>query len=117
MRPPALIWLLVSAAAFVAARRWLDVVEVRGRSMAPTLIPGDRLLVVRAHPRQGDIVLAPDPRHPARELVKRVASIGPDRIALRGDNDSASTDATVEADAVTWRALVRYWPASRVGPV
>ena len=32
-------------AAAVAGGRWLDVVEVRGRSMAPTLLPGDRLLV------------------------------------------------------------------------
>ena len=32
-------------AAGVAASRWLDVVEVRGGSMAPSLLPGDRLLV------------------------------------------------------------------------
>ena len=92
MRSRALIWVFVGVAAVAAARRWLDVVEVRGRSMAPTLLPGDRLLVVRAGPRPGAIVLALDPREPRRELVKRVASIDPDEIALRGDNSSVSTD-------------------------
>ena len=117
MRPRALICLVVAASALFAARRWLDVVEVRGRSMAPTLLPGDRLLVVRAHARLGDVVLAPDPRHPTRELVKRVASIGPDCVALRGDNEPASIDATVSPAAVRWRALFRYWPASRLSAV
>ena len=117
MRPRALIWLVVAASALLVARRWLDVVEVRGRSMAPTLLPGDRLLVVRARPRPGDVVLVPDPRHSTRELVKRVASIGPDCIALHGDNDAASTGATVSPAAVRWRALFRYWPASRVSVV
>ena len=32
-------------AAAVAGGRWFDLVEVRGRSMAPALLPGDRLLV------------------------------------------------------------------------
>ena len=32
-------------AAAVAAGRWLDIVAVSGRSMAPTLLAGDRLLV------------------------------------------------------------------------
>jgi signal peptidase I len=117
MRLRALTWLLVSAAAFLAARRWLDVVEVRGRSMAPTLIPGDRLLVVRARPRPGDIVLAPDPRHRARELVKRVAAMDADGIALAGDNPRATTDAVVDRATVGWRVVLRYWPPSRVGPI
>jgi hypothetical protein len=43
MRPRALTWIVLAIATGAAARRWLDVVEVRGRSMAPTLLPGDRL--------------------------------------------------------------------------
>ena len=68
------------AAGMAIGRRWLDVVEVRGSSMEPTLIPGDRLLV-ESHtyggraPRHGEVVLAADPRQPERELIKRVASI------------------------------------------
>jgi signal peptidase I len=114
MRLRALIWVLAGIAAVAAARRWLDVVEVRGRSMAPTLLPGDRLLVVRAPPRAGDVVLA---REGHRELVKRVAALDPAGIALAGDNASASTDAIVDHDAVRWRTVVRYWPAHRTGRI
>ena len=113
MRLPALAGILLAIAAAIVARRHLDAVEVRGRSMAPTLLPGDRLLVLRAVPRVGDVVLAPDPRRPTRELVKRVAAVGPDGIALRGDNAAASTDATVPPPNVRWRAILRYWPPSR----
>jgi signal peptidase I len=114
MRPRALTALLVVAAALLALRRF-DVVEVRGRSMAPTLLPGDRLLVMRARARQGDVVLAHDPRHPARELIKRVASVEPDGVVLRGDNVAASNDARVASEGVRWRAVVRYWPPARAG--
>jgi signal peptidase I len=113
MRLLALTCLLLAIA--LLARRRLDVVEVRGRSMAPTLLPGDRLLVVRTHhaPRTGDVVLAPDPLEPRRELVKRVAGVGPGGVELRGDNVAASTDARVAPDRVRWRAVIRYWPPNR----
>ena len=44
--------------------------------MAPSLLPGDRLLVVRLRrpPRTGEVVLAPDPRVLPRELIKRVGA-------------------------------------------
>jgi len=113
MRLLALTGLLLAIA--LLARRRLDVVEVRGRSMAPMLLPGDRLLVVRTHhaPRTGDVVLAPDPLEPGRELVKRVAGVGPAGIELRGDNVAASTDARVAPDRVRWRAVLCYWPPDR----
>ena len=114
MRPLALTWIALGAAAGIAARRWLDVVEVRGRSMAPTLLPGDRLLVVRARPRLGDVVLAVDPSNPTRELIKRAASVDADDVSLRGDNPAASTNAIVAAGSVRWRAVARYWPPTRV---
>ena len=121
MLPRGLTWPLLGLVALLAARRWLDVVEVRGRSMAPTLWPGDRLLVVRAGPRRGDVVLGPDPRRPGRELVKRVGAIDARGIHLIGDNPSASTDArtfgAVPVEAVGWRALLRYWPPERFGPI
>jgi signal peptidase I len=113
MRPRALIWLLLAVAGLAAARRRLDVVEVRGRSMAPTLLPGDRLLVARAAPRLGDVVLASDRRHPPRELIKRVAALERGEVWLRGDNAVASTDARAAVGEVRWRAVLRYWPPSR----
>jgi nickel-type superoxide dismutase maturation protease len=111
------------AAVLVAARRWVDVVEVRGASMVPTLDPGDRLLVVRrrASIRRGDVVLALDPRDAARELVKRGEATDGAEVVLRGDHAAASTDGrtfgALPASAVLWRAVFRYWPPSGVGPI
>jgi nickel-type superoxide dismutase maturation protease len=121
MRSRGLTWLLLGLLALLAARRWLDVVEVRGRSMAPSLLAGDRLVVIRAGPRPGDVVLAPDPRQPERELVKRVSAVDARSVHLAGDNPAASTDArifgAVPAEAVEWRAVLRYWPLERFGPI
>src|SRR5918999_1445834 len=71
---------LGAGVAAVAALRRLDAVEVHGRSMAPALLPGDRLLVeswtyARRSPRPGEVVLAADPRSGSRELIKRVADV------------------------------------------
>ena len=114
-----LIWPILGLLALVAARERLDVVQVRGRSMAPTLLPGDRLLVIRLPPRVGDVVLAADPRAPERELIKRVAALDAAGVRLRGDNPAASTDertfGVVSPETVAWRVLARYWPMSRIG--
>jgi len=121
MSTRALTWSLVAILALLLVRRHLDVVEVRGRSMAPTLDPGDRMLVLRLGPRTGDIVLARDPRDPRRELIKRVTLIDRFGVLLRGDNPASSTDArafgAVAREAVVWRAVLRYWPPDRVGRV
>ena len=121
MPPKGLIWPLLGVVGVLVARRWLDVVEVRGRSMAPALLPGDRLLVVRAPPRTGDVVLAPDPRPPSRELIKRVGAIDRLGVHLRGDNPVASTDArtfgALRPADVRWRAVLRYWPLDRAGAI
>ena len=112
---------LVIAGAWILARRSLDTVEVRGRSMAPALLPGDRLLVARAAVRPGDVVLARDPRDTGRELIKRVADVAPTGIRLLGDNPASSTDArafgVLPPRDVKWRAVLRYWPPDRFGPV
>ncbi len=117
MRPAALVGIAAGAALGAWAIRRLDVVEVRGRSMEPSLWPGDRLLVVRAAPRVGDVVLAPDPRAPDRELIKRVTRIDGDGVWLAGDNPARSTDArtfgALAAAEVRWRAVARYWPLRR----
>ncbi len=113
--------LLVLAGLAILTRRSLDVVEVRGRSMAPTLLPGDRLLVARLPPRLGDVVVATDPRDPRRELIKRVARTDTSGVHLCGDNPAFSTDTRafgpLPSNAVTWRAVLRYWPRSRIGRI
>ena len=116
-----LIWSVLAVVVALLLRR-VDVVEVRGRSMAPALLPGDRLLVARlGTPRVGDVVLAFDPRDPRRELVKRVSGLEGGRVTLRGDNRSQSTDArtfgALPQNSVGWRVVGRYWPADRIGRV
>lgn len=113
--------LLLFAGLAMLARRRLDVVEVRGRSMAPTLLPGDRLLIARIRPRAGDVAITADPRDPRRELIKRVARVDASGVYLRGDNAAFSTDTrafgALPSDAVTWRAVLRYWPRRRMGRI
>ena len=97
-------------------------VMVEGRSMEPTLGPGDRLLVLRApRIRAGDLVAARDPRAGGRVLVKRVSAVLEHGVVLRGDNPEASTDSrvfgAVPTRAVLGRVVRRYGPSWRAGPV
>ena len=115
---------LAAVGGAIASAVWLDVVEVRGRSMEPALLPGDRLLVerwtyARRPPRRDEVVLAADPRDPRRELVKRVASVLDGEVRIAGDNAAASTDSatfgSVPLLAVRWRAVAVCWPSGRIG--
>jgi nickel-type superoxide dismutase maturation protease len=96
--------------------------------MAPTLLPGEWLIVeartyARRAPRAGEIVLVADPREPARELIKRVATVDElsGTLFLRGDAPDASTDSrtfgALPVADVRWRVIGRYWPASRIGRI
>jgi signal peptidase I len=115
-------------AAAVASGRWLDVVQVHGGSMAPALLPGDRLLIEaltyrRRAPRTGEIVAAVDPRRPPRELVQRIGLVDPSSRSaeLVGDAPEASTDSRtfgpVDLGEVRWRVALRCWPPGRIGLV
>ena len=114
----------------VLAARWLrgslDVVVVEGRSMEPALHPGDWLLAEsltyrRRRPRDGEVVLARDPREPRRELIKRARLDPGGGYRLLGDREAASTDSrefgSVPAEEILWRAILRYWPPGRIGLV
>ncbi len=109
---------LVIGAGIVRPRR----VVVEGRSMEPTLAPGDRLLVARTRVlRAGDVVAVRDPRDPRRVLVKRIGAVLEDGMVLHGDNPGASTDSRsfgpVPSSAVLGRVVRRYAPSWRAGPV
>jgi len=90
--------------------------------MAPTLLPGDRLLVVPAGKlRIGDTITLTDPRRRARVLVKRVVSVDPSSstVMVAGDNTDASTGSATFGPVV-WRTVVgratyRYFPLERAG--
>jgi nickel-type superoxide dismutase maturation protease len=106
----------------IVAGRWLRRVVVDGDSMAPALVAGDRLLVVRIRrARPGQVVVVTDPRQPDRLLVKRVTTVTPTSVEVRGDNADASTDSrqfgAVPRARVWGRVLYRYAPTPRAGRV
>ena len=108
--------------AWSAWRVWrpFERVEVSGPSMAPSLQPGDRLLVWRTRSvRPGDIVAASDPRRPERSLLKRVVDVGQEGVFLLGDNPEHSTDSRqfgpVPMASVRGKAIYRYAPPARAG--
>lgn len=81
---------------------WLvnrSLVRVEGRSMLPTLAPGDLVVTVPAVlpgvVRPGRIVVCGDPRSPERLILKRVVAIKDGRLLLHGDNETESTDSRV----------------------
>ena len=113
----ALVVLGVVAAVAVALRRSL--VEIRGPSMEPTLLPGDRLVTVPAHPRwlrAGQVVVLEDPDDASHRVIKRVVEVAGDHIEVRGDQPLRSTDGRrwgpVPSRAVR-RIAVTRWPAVR----
>jgi nickel-type superoxide dismutase maturation protease len=113
---------LTTAAAGAVVVRLLRRVEVTGASMRPTLEPGDRLLVLAARRiRSGDLVALPDPRQPARTLVKRVGRVDAAGLTVLGDDPAASTDSRsfgpVPRRTVLGRVIYRYAPSGRAGPI
>ena len=120
----------VAGAAALVAGAWLSLrrVEVRGGSMSPALLPGDRLVVVARPwspprwPRPGEVVAVRDPREPSRVLIKRVIAVDRPRgtIEVAGDAPDTSTDSRqfgpVPRASVVGRAVYRYAPVGRSGP-
>jgi nickel-type superoxide dismutase maturation protease len=109
---------LASLASLIRLHR----LEVTGHSMEPTLEPGDRLLLLKTRRvRAGDLVVLPDPRVPARMVVKRVVLASAGGLTVRGDNAAASTDSrqfgVVPRTSIRGRVIYRYFPESRRGRI
>lgn len=123
LRTRTLLPVLGAAAVAAFGVRRVVRLEVRGDSMRPTLMPGDRVLVLRTgRLRVGAMAAVRDPRDPARVVVKRVA--GGSAVAgwrVLGDNPDHSTDSrvfgAVGPDLVVGRVVYRYHPAERAGPL
>src|SRR5687767_7771998 len=78
--------LLYPALVVLSGRR----VVVHGASMYPLLDPGDRVLFDRLayhadEPRRGDVVLARSPHPPAERLVKLIAGLPGELVAVERD--------------------------------
>ena len=76
----------------------LCLVQVDGRSMTPTLQPGQELIFARLPWCVGDIILA-DVAEPEL-VVKRVTAASPRMVELQGDNRRVSQDYVVPVRAV-----------------
>ncbi len=110
----------------LGARRAIGLQRVRvlGPSMEPTLLAGDRLVVLLLPSwwpvRSGQLVALRDPRPGSnRLLVKRAQSVIGRAVEFRGDNPLASTDSRtlgpVDRREVLGRPLYRYFPSDRSG--
>ena len=132
----AVAWDVGALARRARQRPWR--VEVAGESMAPTLRPGDWLLVDPSPPRwprRGTIVVV---REPATELVvvKRLAgrpgdsvqgvdgvpiALAPGQAWLASDASDAAIDSRrygpVDIERLLGRVAWRYGPGGRFGPV
>jgi signal peptidase I len=112
-------------------------VAVAEESMAPTLAPGDWLLLDPTSgdwPRRGSIVVFREPDSGVL-AIKRIAARPGDRVRLSagilhltadeawllGDNLAVSVDSRrygpVSVDALVGRAWFRYAPLPRLGPI
>lgn len=99
----------------------LMAVEVSGESMLPALRPGDRLLVrAGSDIRVGSVVVARHPARPETLIVKRARHRDPEGWWLESDNQRASGRqdswdfGAVPDRLLVGRAVVRYWPPSRL---
>lgn len=104
-------------------------VEVLGRSMRPTLEPGDwALAVTTSSIRRGDVVVVEHPDRPGFEMVKRVVGVpgdlgGDGRILeadafwVQGDAPGDSTDSRsfgpVRQGSIRGRVRLVYHPLER----
>jgi phage repressor protein C with HTH and peptisase S24 domain len=112
---------LFAGGAFIG-RRKLTRVAVSGHSMEPTLCDGDWLLVERSPSsiRNGDVVVAADPRSTGRVIVKRVRSVRTDDdLILAGDHPAHSNETIgpLRRADVLGKVVARYWPLARLGRV
>lgn len=119
---------IVAATAAAIARYRPAKVAIEGVSMAPTLLPGDWVLVV-TQPRYGrdDVVVVEHPHRPGYEVVKRILGVpgdtvgervlGPDEYWVEGDLSGHSTDSRsfgpVSSGQLRARAVMIYWPLER----
>ncbi len=86
--------------------------RVLGKSMLPTLKPGQLVLAIKdKNPAESDIVIA---KLDGREVVKRITAVNNGQYFLIGDNRQASTDSRHKGPVTNNAMLGRViWPRIR----
>lgn len=64
---------------------------IPSRSMVPTLVPGDRILVTKfnywfSQPKRGDVIVFKYPVNPDKDFVKRIIALGGETLSIRNNN-------------------------------
>ena len=118
----------VAAAGWAFLRYRPSRVAIEGPSMAPTLLPGDWVLVVTPRSyRAREIVVVEHPGRPGYEMVKRVIAVpgdtvggrvlGQDEYWIEGDFEQASSDSRrfgpVTTEELKAKVVLVYWPPGR----
>jgi hypothetical protein len=103
-------------------------IAIDGVSMAPTLLPGDRALVVTPERfRRDDVVVVEHPQRLGYEIVKRLVGVpgshaggrelGADEYWVEGDFAHRSTDSRefgpVSSANLKAKVVLVYWPLER----
>ena len=87
----------------------INLVKVRGESMAPTLAPGDYVITTKARAiRSGFVVLADHPKYGL--IIKRVKSVQNQTVTLEGDGQ-ASTSSEAMGHVARDKIRGRVWAA------
>ncbi|TMK13896.1 MAG: hypothetical protein E6G63_09470 [Actinobacteria bacterium] len=120
---------LLAVAGWTFLRHRPSRIAIEGPSMAPTLFPGDWVVVVPQRTyRRGAVVVVEHPGRPAYEIIKRLMGLpgdrvgervlGPDEFWVEGDGP-ASTDSRhfgpVTRAELKARAIFVYRPRERRG--
>jgi len=93
--------IILSVSTVVIKNNVIKAYKLPSKSMEPTLLVGDCILVDRSqlarNPHQGDLIVFKDPKDPTKDFVKRVVAVGGDTVEIRNKNFLLNGKAVNEA--------------------
>jgi signal peptidase I len=104
--------------------KYLEAYKIPARSMEPTLLVGDRILVDRRPsartPSPGDVVVFKFPKDETKDFIKRVVAVGGDTVEIRDKNLYVNEQLVKGAAAVYQEAEVlpaSFGPRDNLEPI